>query len=247
MANVIQLHRHDALLDVVLCDAAGGNLISNAEGDRLASALGELDGAIKLVRISSDGADFCRGRVSPTPKPGTAGISGLELKSRVAEPALRVYEALRTCPVPVLTVVRGAAHGYGCGLVAASDVTLASEAAAFSIPELERSIPPTLVMTALMGRVPHKAIAQMVFSREPISAAQALEWGLVTKVLPNERLQAEVEALTATILAYRPEAIRAVKEYLRHGPGLSGAAQTSLAANLAGTALSPRYVQTDPR
>jgi enoyl-CoA hydratase len=243
MADVIQLSRQDALLDVVLTDAAGGNLISNAEGDRLAAALGALDDAVKLVRIRSDGTDFCRGRVSPTPKPGTAGVSGLDLKTRVAEPALRVYEALRNCPVPVLTVVRGAADGYGCGLVAASDITLASEAAVFAIPELERSIPPTLVMTALMGRVPHKAIAHMVFSREPVSAARALEWGLVTKVLADGALDAEVEALTATILAYRPEAVRAVKEYLRHGPGLSGAAQASLAANLAGTALSPRYVQ----
>jgi enoyl-CoA hydratase len=243
MADVIQLNRRDGLLDVVFADAAGGNLISNAEGDRLASALGELDGAVKLVRISSDGADFCRGRVSPTPKPGTAGISGLDLKTRVAEPALRVYEALRNCPVPVMTVVRGAADGYGCGLVAASDITLASDGALFSIPELERSIPPTLVMTALMGRVPHKAIAHMVYSREPVSAAQAMAWGLVTKVVSDDALQAEVDALTATILDYRPEAIRAVKEYLRHGPGLSGAAQASLAANLAGTALSPRYVQ----
>lgn len=243
MADVIQIHRRDALLDVVLADAAGGNLVSNAEGDRLASALGELGAEVRLVRISSDGVDFCRGRVSPTPKPGTAGISGLDLKTRVAEPALRVYEALRACPVPVLTVVRGAADGYGCGLVAASDLTLCSEGATFSIPELERSIPPTLVMTALMGRAPHKAIAQMVFSREPVSAAQALAWGLVSRVLPDDALQVEVEALTATILSYRPEAIRAVKEYLRHGPGLPGAAQASLAANLAGTALSPRYVQ----
>jgi enoyl-CoA hydratase len=243
MTEVVEFIRRDALLDVVLSDSAGGNLISNEEGDRIAAALASLDPEVKLVRIRSDGQDFCRGRVSRVPKPGAAVLSGLELKQTVAEPALRVYEAVRNAPVPVMSVVRGAALGYGCGLVAASDLTLASDAAQFSIPELERNIPPTLVMTALMGRVPHKAIAHMVLSRQPISAVRALEWGLVTQVTPAAELDAEVERLTAAILAYAPEAVRAVKEYLRHAPGLSGQAQASLAANLAGVALSPRFVQ----
>ncbi|MGC1300805.1 MAG: enoyl-CoA hydratase/isomerase family protein [Caulobacteraceae bacterium] len=246
MSEVLEFIRQDALFDVVLNDSAGGNLISNEDGDRIAAALAALDAEVKLVRIRTDGQDFCRGRVSLVPKPGTAVLSGLELKQKVAEPALRVYEALRNVPVPVLSVVRGAALGYGCGLVAASDITLASDAAEFQVPELERNIPPTLVMTALMGRIPHKAIAHMVLSRDTISAAQALEWGLVTKVLASAELDAEVERLTRTILAYAPESVRAVKEYLRHAPGLSGQAQASLAANIAGTALSSRFVQMRP-
>jgi enoyl-CoA hydratase/carnithine racemase len=245
MTDIVELIRTDALLDVVLTDSAGGNLISNAEGDRLAAALGALDPEVKLVRIRTDGETFCKGRVSPMPKPGTP-VSGLDLKQNVAEPALRVYEALRNCPVPVLSVVRGAALGYGCGLVGASDITLAADTATFGIPELERNIPPTLVMTAVQGRIPHKAVAHLVLSREPVSAAQALAWGLVTKVLPMSELDAEMDALTATILAYAPEAVRAVKEYLRFAPGLSGAAQASLAANLAGTALSARFAQPKP-
>jgi len=246
MTEVVEFIRRDALLDVVLNDSEGGNLISNEEGDKLAEALTALDPAVKLVRIRAKGHDFCKGRVSLVPKPGTAVLSGLELKQKVAEPALRVYEALRNVPVPVLSVVRGAAHGYGCGLVAASDITVAADIAEFSVPELERNIPPTLVMTALMGRIPHKAIAQLVLSREPISAAQALEWGLVTKVVAPADLDAEVERLTDTILAYAPESVRAVKEYMRHGPGLSGQAQASLAANIAATALSARFVQMKP-
>lgn len=246
MTDKVQLIRTDALFEIVLNDSAGGNLISNEDGDRIASALNTLPGEVKLVRIRTDGEDFCRGRVSPMPKRGTA-VSGQDLKTRVAEPALRVYEALRNTPAPVMSVVRGAALGYGCGLVAASDVTLAADTATFQVPELERNIPPTLVMTALMGRIPHKAIAHMVLSREPIPAALALEWGLITKVAPAASLEAEVEALTQMILGYAPEAVRAVKEYLRHAPGLSGQAQASLAANLAGTALSARFVQAEPR
>jgi len=204
------------------------------------AALATLDPEVKLVRLSADGRDFCLGRISPMPKPG-AVVTGHDLKVRVAEPALRVYDALRNCPVPVLSVVRGAAAGYGCGLVAASDLALAGEGATFSIPELERNIPPTLVMTAMGGRVPYHAIAQMVLSREPIPAAQALAWGLVGKVVAEADLDAEAEALTRSIVGYSAEAVRAVKEYLRFAPGLPGPAASSLAANIAGAALSARF------
>jgi enoyl-CoA hydratase/carnithine racemase len=240
LKEVVELHQDGALIEVRLTDSAGGNLVSNAAGDRIVAALATLDPEVKLVRISADGRDFCLGRISPMPKPG-AVVTGHDLKVRVAEPALRVYDSLRNCPVPVLSVVRGSAAGYGCGLVAASDLALAGQGATFSIPELERNIPPTLVMTAMGGRVPYHAIAQMVLSREPVSAAQALAWGLVGKVVADADLDAEAEALTQSILGYSGEAVRAVKEYLRFAPGLPGPAASSLAANLAGAALSARF------
>lgn len=240
LKDVVELSRDGALVEVRLTDSAGGNLVSNAAGDRIAQALASLDPEVKLVRIRADGRDFCLGRISPMPKPG-AVVTGHDLKVRVAEPALRVYDALKNCPVPVLSVVRGAAAGYGCGLVAASDIALAGDGATFSVPELERNIPPTLAMTAMTGRVPYHAIAQMVLSREPISAAQALAWGVVGKVVADIDLDAEAEALTRSILDRSAEAVRAVKEYLRFAPGLPGPAASSLAANLAGAALSARF------
>jgi enoyl-CoA hydratase/carnithine racemase len=240
LKDVVALHQDGALLEVRLTDSAGGNLVSNASGDRIAAALANPDPEVKLVRIAADGRDFCLGRVSPMPKPG-AVVTGHDLKVRVAEPALRVYDALRNCPVPVLSVVRGAAAGYGCGLVAASDLAIAGAGATFYVPELERDIPPTLAMTAMGGRVPYHAVAQMVFSREAISAPQALVWGLVGKVVADADLDAEAETLTRTILGCSVEAVRAVKEYLRFAPGLPGPAASSLAANLAGAALSARF------
>jgi len=240
LKDVVELRQDGALLEVRLTDSAGGNLVSNAAGDRIASALASLNPEVKLVRISADGHDFCLGRISPMPRPG-AVVTGHDLKVRVAEPALRVYDALRNCPVPVLCVVRGAAAGYGCGLVAASDLAVAGASATFSVPEMERDIPPTLVMTAMGGRLPYHAIAQMVLSREAIPAAQALAWGLVGQVTADAELDAEVRALTQSILRYSSASVRAVKEYLRFAPGLPGPAASSLSANLAGAALSARF------
>jgi enoyl-CoA hydratase/carnithine racemase len=241
MTDVIRYERQGPLLDVVLGDPDGGNLVSNEEGDRLVATLAGLDDEVKLVRLRSSGRDFCLGRVSPMPKPGTPGVTAEVIKRLVAEPAIRVYSALSAVPVPVLAVARGRAEGYGLGLLAAADVVLAGEEASFSIPEMLRQIPPTLVMTSLLGRAPAKLVAHLVLSQEPIGAAQALAHGLVSKVVADETLDSEMQALTERILAYRADSVRAIKEYLRFAEGRDRAAAGSFAVNLAASALSARF------
>lgn len=241
MTDVMELNRDGPLLDVILTSPEGGNLISNAEGDRLVAALAALDDEVKLVRLRSSGTDFCLGRVSPMPKPGTPGVTADMIKRVVAEPAIRVYTALSAVPVPVLSVVRGRAEGYGLGLVAATDVALAGAGAQFSITEMLRQIPPTLVMTALLGRAPAKLVSHLVLSQQALGAEAALTHGLVSAVVADKVLDAEMEALTARILSYRTDALRAIKEYLRFAEGRDRAAAGSFAANLAASALSARF------
>ncbi|MFT8243209.1 enoyl-CoA hydratase/isomerase family protein [Roseomonas sp. BN140053] len=238
MSDALRMERRDGLFEIVLAAGDTGNLVSNAAGDSIAAALGSLDEEVKLVRLRAEGRDFCRGRVSPTP-PAGAAVRPSNLRRAVAEPPLRVYEALRLCPVPVLAVVDGAAHGYGAALVAASDLAIASDAARFCVPEMERGIPPLLVMTAFLGRVTAKATAHLALAREEISAAEALACGLVGQVVPAAELEAAANKLTDTILAYPVEAVRAIKEHLRSTrPTPPGAAV--LAANLATTVLASR-------
>lgn len=240
MQDVIDIRAGDGLLDILLTDPEGGNLVSNQAGERIVSALADLDPTVRLIRLMSTGDTFCLGRVSPMPKPG-AVVTGHDLKTRVAEPALAVYRALRETRLPVLAVVRGAAHGFGAGLVAASDIAIAGEGARFAIPEMARDIPPTLVMTAMLERVSAKAVADLVIGQHEIDAETALSCGLVSRVVPDEALEGVVEAFTAKTRAASAESIAAVKEYWRVAPGLPYASASSLAANLAGAALSARF------
>ncbi len=239
MAEVISISRSGAMLDIVLGDPEGGNLISNEEGRRLAAAIETLEDEVRLVRLRSSGRDFCRGRVSPMPPPGSA-VSALEIRTRVTDPALRVYDALRSSPAPVLGVVAGQALGFGCGLAAACDLVLASDAATFQVPEMERSIPPTLVMNAMARRLPYKAIAQLVLGLDVIGAQQALAWGLVSRVVPDASLSTEMEALTQRLAAYDLPAVRAIKTFLNAALP-SGRGAIALSANLAAVALSDRF------
>ena len=237
--NVLEISQSGALLDLVLSRPEDGNKLSNEEADRLASSLATLPASVSLVRLRSSGDTFCVGRVSPMASMGATATAG-DLKREVADPALRVYDALRSCPVPVLSIVAGAAHGFGCGLVGASDLAIASAKASFRIPEMERGIPPTLVMTALRGRISRKALFHLVLTKEEINAARALECGLISKVVAPEALDRECALQTEALLSYPGESMRAIKDYLMHADGMHDAGATALAANILSTTLSAR-------
>ena len=67
------------------------------------------------------------------------------------------YGAFRRCEIPVIGVVKGRAFGFGCAIAAVCDITLAADSAKFQVPEMAHNIMPTMVMSALVDRVPRKA------------------------------------------------------------------------------------------
>jgi len=236
----VAIERNGPLLDVVLDRAENGNLIDAAMSDAIIEAVSTIDDDVKLVRILSRGPDFCKGRQSPMP-PKDAKPSAETLRRVVAAPPLALYDALKAVRVPVVSVVRGAAIGVGCALAGVCDIALAADDAVFQIPEMERDIPPTLVMSALIGRVPVKTVAHMVLSRVALSALDAQHAGLVSRVVPAAELDAEADALTQTLLGCSAVTLRAVKQFLHLAPEMPASGASGFAAHLAATALSARF------
>ena len=236
----VTVTRNGALLDIALNTPANGNLLDAEMGRAIVAAVNQLDDDIKLIRLSGNGADFCAGRVSPMPAKGAAP-SAEHLRRTVAMPALELYDALKATAVPVLGVIRGRAIGVGCALAGVCDITLAADSATFQIPEMERDIPPTLVMSALIGRVPVKTVARMVLTRDTVSAAEALQAGLVSQIVAEDQLDAEAERISTIMLGCGAVTIRAVKQFLELAPGLPRGTSSGLAGHLAGTALSAKF------
>jgi enoyl-CoA hydratase/carnithine racemase len=237
----VLLEQQGSVLTLTLNTPHNGNLIDAAMGQAVIDALTGLGDDIKLVCLQGAGADFCAGRVSPTPPPGAAAPSAEKLRQKVALPALALYDAIKAVPVPTLALVHGRAIGVGTALAAVCDITIATEDARFQIPEMERDIPPALVMAALCDRVPLKTLAYLVFSRSEWTAPQALAGGLCSHVVPAAQLQTEAQTLIATMTGCSVVALRACKQYLQHGPRMDAAAASAFAGHLAGTALSARY------
>lgn len=241
MTEAVLARREGGVLTLELNRPADGNLLDAGMGAAIVAQLAQLDADVRVVCLRGAGADFCAGRVSPTPPKGGAVPSAEQLRQKVALPALQLYDAVKAVPVPTVAVVQGRALGVGTALAAVCDITLAAEDARFAIPEMERDIPPTLVMAALCDRVPPKTLAWMVLSRRTLSGTEAQAAGLITTAFPASALEAEARGVLETLAANNGVSLRACKQYLQHAPAMSPAAASAFAGHLAGTALSARY------
>ena len=107
---------------------------------------------------------------------------------------------VRRLPKPVVAAVHGAAVGIGCSLALACDLVMAAESAFFGLAFVNIGLMPDGGSTAFVPPAVGKARAfQMALLGERVPAAQALEWGLVNWVHPDERLMEEANALAARL------------------------------------------------
>ena len=123
--------------------------------------------------------------------------------------------AMRDYPLPVLARINGYCIGAGLELAAACDLRIASSNATFSMPEVRLAIP-SVVEAALLPRLIGTGRARwLVLTGESIDAREALDWGLVERVVAPEALDAAVDAALASILACNGDVLRSQKRLCR--------------------------------
>ena len=185
---------------------------------------------------------------------GKAFCAGHDLKEMRAAPSLVYYEALfRQCaemmlsvqrlPVPVIARVQGIATAAGCQLVAMCDLAVAARSARFAVSGVNLGLFCSTPSVALSRNLGRKAAFEMLVTGEFISAEQALAKGLVNRVAEPEALDAEVEALVASIVAKPRVAVAMGKQlfYRQLESGIAAAyedaAQTMACNMMDGSAL----------
>jgi len=120
--------------------------------------------------------------------------------------------------VPVIAAVQGFALGGGAEIALASDLVYAAEEAEFGLPEIRLGIMPGLGGTQWLPRLIGRARAmELLLSGERISAREAEASGLISRVLPRERLLEGALARAAQIAALPPLAVRAVRRAVAIG------------------------------
>jgi enoyl-CoA hydratase len=160
----------------------------------------------------------------------------MAMRANVCEPILQIYDAIAEAPQPVVCAVQGIAHGFGCAMATACDLTIAADNARFKLPEMEKDLPPSLAISAMLARVPRKAITWMVYSMEEIDAVMAQQLGIVSTVVPE--LDGALSKLLATMTARSPAALIAVKDYLRSAEHMDPRGARDYAGNLLASVLS---------
>lgn len=211
----LHVTRDGAVARITLTRGETGNRMPQAAVVQLAAEMRAIaaDPAIKLVLLAGEGAHFCQGR-EQGPVTATAKPTPLELRTRMMDPIIAVYSAFREVQVPIISLVQGEAHGFGASLAASADITIAAENARFSFPELQSDMPPTLAMATVMDRVQPKALAWMVYTNEVVDAQTAMQFGLVSQIVPTADLAAAGDALVGKLLQRTHAALSGVKQYL---------------------------------
>jgi enoyl-CoA hydratase len=193
---------------------------------------------VKVVLVKAQGEQFCMGRdpgaAAPSPK------SALQIRNGVTEPILGIYEAIRATPVPVVAIVQGEARGFGCAFVGQCDLAIASDKATFSLPEMDTDLPPTLAISAVLGKIPAKRLTHLIYTREKITAKEALELGLLSEVVPASELERATQKTVARLTDRRRPSIEAVKEYMAIAPHLDKNTASRYACALLSVVLSSK-------
>lgn len=203
----LRTHVADRIAEVVL-DHPPVNAFDSAGWFKIAetiTALGK-DPNVSVVLLAADGRGFCAG----------VDIKELARDSRlitqVNKGCYDSFAAIHDCPVPVIAAAHGFVLGGGIGLVGSCDVILASDDATFGLPEIDRGA--LGAASHLLRMFPIQKVRRMLYTGEPITAAEAYRLGAVESVVPRTDLRAVARALAAKIASKSPRALRLAKESL---------------------------------
>ena len=166
----------------------------------------------RVVILTGAGKCFC------------AGID-LEMLAAIAkqspsenqEDSRRIAKMLRriwSFPRPMIAAVNGAAYAGGCGIATLCDFTIATTEAKFGYTEVKIGFLPAIVSVFLTRQIGEKRSRDLLLTGRIISAAEAKEFGMVSEVVPAERLLDRVQELVAELIAASPSSVTRAKHLL---------------------------------
>ncbi len=122
--------------------------------------------------------------------------------------------AVHEAPFPTVSMINGHCLGGGFELAMACDMRTAAEDALMGLPEIRVGIPSVIEAALLPDLIGPGRAAEFLLTGDNITAWQALEWGLVNRVAPRDRLEAVTAEIVDRILACAPSAVRLQKELI---------------------------------
>jgi methylglutaconyl-CoA hydratase len=175
--------------------------------------------ALRAVVLAGDGETFSAGADIGWMRAAMA--LDVEGNEQDAMAMAEMFEAIDTCPVPVITRVQGAALGGGMGLCAVSDLVVAESGARFGFTETRLGILPAVIAPFVIAKIGETHARALFPGGRRFDALRAQRIGLVHEVVEGDvALDLAVDAAIADILASGPSAVRAAKAIVREVRGL---------------------------
>lgn len=239
--EALELEVRESVAHLTLARPEAGNAINlGMARDLMRAALRcDEDPNVGAVVLAGEGRMFCAGGDL---KDFTARGEGLPRHLKEVTTYLHAaISRLARMDAPVVAAVRGAAAGGGFSLAVSCDLVLAAESARFTMGYSKIGLTPDGSSTYFLPRlVGFRRAMELTLTGRVLSAREALEWGLVTRVVPDEDLAAEAAALAAELAEGPTGALGASKRLLHAGWSESletqMEAETRAIAEMGGTA-----------
>ena len=229
MADEVLTSREGAVLTVTLNRPEVYNAFNRALHDALREALTEAqDPAVRCVVVTGAGKGFCAGQ--DLKEFGQVSASIRDALEQTYHPNIRLVRALEK---PVIAAVNGPAAGAGLSFACACDIRVASDAATFVPGFVGIGLVPDSGGTWFVHRLLGFARAfEWMCANTRLSAAEALDWGLVSEVVPAASFESRVAELAAEWAARPTLAVGRTKQLFEHAFSVSLEEQLALEAEL---------------
>jgi 2-(1,2-epoxy-1,2-dihydrophenyl)acetyl-CoA isomerase len=201
--ETIQLELNDGVAELTLNRPERLNAWNQQFGEELRSAILEdaSDSAVRAVLITGAGRGFSSGAdLKDMLERGAEGGDVANVGDLLRDRYHPIIVGIRELPKPVIAAVNGPAVGIGCSLALACDLIWAAESAIFGLAFVNIGLVPDGGSTFLVPAAVGKARAmEMALLGDPVPAQQALDWGLINRVVPDGKLLTETRALAKSL------------------------------------------------
>jgi methylglutaconyl-CoA hydratase len=211
--ETLKLEYDADLATITLTRAERRNAISSLMITDLLLALDHVQASsARALILTGSGKAFCAGMdldglraiASQSPE------EHLEDSRRMAKMFLRIY----SFPKPLIAAVNGAAIAGGCGIATLADFTLAVPDAKFGYTEVKIGFVPALVSVFLRRQIGEKRARDLLLSGRIVDAAEAVQLGLITEIVPHEKLAPRAREIAAPVIAASPTSVSRTKRLL---------------------------------
>ncbi len=212
MARPLAVELGEGILALTLDRGDKRNALSAELVEALHAGLerADLDAGVRAVLLRGAGKDFCAG-ADLEELLASAERSPAE-NERSAARLGALFTRIRRMPKPVVAAVQGRALAGGAGLATACDLVLAGATAQLGYPEIQRGFVPAMVMTLLRRLTGEKAALDLVLTGRVVGAEEARSLGLVSRVVPDDRLEAESRAAAGGLAGADASALAFTKQ-----------------------------------
>jgi enoyl-CoA hydratase/carnithine racemase len=211
----------DRVAEVVVDRAEAGNAFTGEMVRRLGDILRTAAQDADIVALTGAGGDFTLGRDRNEPKTGTPFEAFRHISA--------LNQAITAYPGILIAGVRGRAFGLGVGLIMRSDIAIAASDATLALDEVSLGIPPMFIMEEIIEHLPSKRALDLVLTSREVGAEEALQMGLLSRVVPAESVGTAISDYVATLRGRDRDVIRACKKYMRAAAKMPADARSAFA------------------